>query len=118
MIQYDNATAHRARRVREFLENENVEHLDWPTLSPDMNPIENLWAEVSRRLGNMDNQPTTLQEPGWFLIACWRDIPLEPWQTWSRECHVAYVTLSWQVVDTPNIELCFLEQETYLDMSQ
>ena len=68
VIRDDNTTAHRARRVREFLENENVEHLDWPALSPDMNPIENLRAEVSRRLGNMDNQPITLQELRHALI--------------------------------------------------
>ncbi|XP_072050648.1 uronyl 2-sulfotransferase-like [Amphiura filiformis] len=40
-----------------------------------MNSIETLWAEVSYRIGYMDNQPITLQELRHALIACWRDIP-------------------------------------------
>jgi hypothetical protein len=56
--------------VTAFLENENVECLEWPA-SPDMNPIEPLWAEISRMLGNMDN-PTlrTIVEPAlkYFIL--------------------------------------------------
>lgn len=77
VYQDDNATAHRARRVVQFLDNENVERMEWPALSPDMNPIENLWADMSRMLGDMDNQPTNLAELTQAVIACWRDIPQE-----------------------------------------
>jgi len=33
VFQYDNAQAHRARRVMDFLEDENVQHMDWPAMS-------------------------------------------------------------------------------------
>ena len=36
----DNARPHRARVVTDYLETETIERMDWPSLSPDLNPIE------------------------------------------------------------------------------
>ena len=36
----DNARPHRARVVTDYLEMETIERMDWPSLSPDLNPIE------------------------------------------------------------------------------
>ena len=40
----DNAPAHRARLVQNALIQNNVMRMEWPELSPDLNPIENLWS--------------------------------------------------------------------------
>ena len=40
----DNATPHRARVALDFLNTEEIESMDWPPKSPDLNPIEPLWG--------------------------------------------------------------------------
>src|SRR5262249_442944 len=42
VFQQDNAPIHRARTTQRWFEANQVTVLDWPSLSPDLNPIENL----------------------------------------------------------------------------
>lgn len=76
VFQDDNAPAHRARTVAAFLQNQGVEQLPWPAYSPDMNPIENLWAEVTRGLNNLEHQPTNVDELRQAIIDVWAAIPV------------------------------------------
>ena len=42
MFMNDNARPHRARIVQHFLQQEAVQTIPWPAMSPDMNPIEHV----------------------------------------------------------------------------
>lgn len=46
----DNAPCHTSNYTKQWLEANDVETLEWPAKSPDLNPIENVWADVSRRV--------------------------------------------------------------------
>lgn len=40
----DNSPIHKARRSMAWFARQNVELLNWPPFSPDLNPIENVWS--------------------------------------------------------------------------
>jgi hypothetical protein len=53
-FQQDNAPPHTAYRTKSFLSELSVQHrfnlMEWPAHSPDLNPIENLWAHLKTQL--------------------------------------------------------------------
>ena len=59
----------------DFLNDNHIRTLPWPTLSPDLNPIEHLWDEFGRRVRNGLNPPETLDELRWALTQEWNNIP-------------------------------------------
>ena len=70
----DNAKPHVARISRQFLNRNNVNVLPWPAVSPDMNPIENIWDYLGKKVrarGNVNN----LRNLENALIQEWNNIP-------------------------------------------
>ena len=47
---HDNATPHTSQSTHKFLEDKNIDVLEWPPHSPECNPIEHLWAILVRRI--------------------------------------------------------------------
>lgn len=75
ILQDDNARPHRARVVNVFLEEQQVNHLDWPASSPDLNPIEHAWDVLGRRLHENHPPAVNLGQLFDFLQQEWNNIP-------------------------------------------
>ncbi|GFX94703.1 transposable element Tcb1 transposase [Trichonephila clavipes] len=70
----DNARLHRANIVDECVQSEDINRMDWPTYSPDLNPIEHVWDMLGRRIEARQPPPTYLPELWRPLLDEWCNI--------------------------------------------
>ena len=54
VLQQDRSPCHTSKAVQRHFEANNIKVMEWPGNSPDIAPIENLWAIIKSRLQNLD----------------------------------------------------------------
>ncbi len=78
IFQQDLAPAHTAKGTKSWFNDHGVTVLDWPANSPDLNPIENLWGIVRRKM--RDTRPNNADELKATVKETWASIP-------PQQCH-------------------------------
>ncbi|GFV22957.1 transposable element Tcb2 transposase [Trichonephila clavipes] len=71
----DNTPCHRTVDAEQLLESEDIERMDWPARSPDLNPIEHVWDFLGRRLAARTLPPVTIRELRLALQDEWAAMP-------------------------------------------
>lgn len=77
IFQQDNASSHTAKKVMDYLRRLEMTVLPWPPQSPDLNPIEHVWAYVKRQLSLYETAPETLEDLWERVQAIWTNIPID-----------------------------------------
>ncbi len=78
IFQQDLAPAHTAKGTKSWFNDHGVTVLDCPANLPDLNPIENLWGIVKRKL--RDTRPNNADDLKAAIKETWASIP-------SQQCH-------------------------------
>ena len=73
-LAWDQDSKHTSLLVKNFLNSRHVSRLeDWPPLSPDINPIEQIWAILKQALKAYKPKPTTPDELEEVLLYLWQE---------------------------------------------
>ncbi len=70
VFQHDNNPKHTSKMTTSLLKKLRVKVMDWPSMSPDLNPIEHLWGILKRKV----------EEPKVSNIHQLRDVVMEKWK--------------------------------------
>ena len=91
---HDGAQAHRVRATTAYLNANNVNVVDLPSKSPDLNIIENIWDDLNRRVRRTGAISITLNQLSAKILYEWNNLPqnfVQLYVTSMRRCCLAVV---------------------------
>lgn len=77
---HDNAPPHVALRTKGYLERKGITTMEWPPMSPDLNPIENIWSILQKEVYKKKKAYKNTTELWEAIKSAWHALPLETFQ--------------------------------------
>ncbi len=72
LFQHDNDPKHTSKATVGFLKKNRVKVIQWPSMSPDLNPIEHLWGILKRQVEH--HSPSSIQSLKEVILEEWKKI--------------------------------------------
>ncbi|GBO31288.1 Transposable element Tc3 transposase [Araneus ventricosus] len=79
--QHDNAPTHTSSARKNYLNSKNATVLEWPPMIPDLNPIENVWGFMSRKVYENGGQFYSVNILKASIASAWYNLEPEILQT-------------------------------------
>lgn len=77
IFQQDNCPVHTSRVVTEYFRAHNINVLDWPSKSPDLNPVENVWAMLVKTIRKANVRPRNVEGLLEVINNAWEEVTEE-----------------------------------------
>ncbi len=74
LFQHDNDPKHTSKATVGFLKKNRVKVIQWPSMSPDLNPIEHLWGILKRQVEH--HSPSSIRSLKEVILEEWKKIDL------------------------------------------
>ena len=71
IFQHDNDPKHTSDLVKGYLLDQRYEVINWPPQSSDLNPIENMWVLLKRRLNEYETAPKGIPDLSERVTEAW-----------------------------------------------
>jgi len=96
ILMQDGAKCHTAVNTKDYLSTQKIEILEnWPAQSPDLNPIENIWGWMVKKLN--EKVYKTMKELEEAIFKLWKEIPVSLVQT-----YISWLEKKYQYVKATN----------------
>jgi transposase len=77
----DNAPVHKSYETMDWMKKQKIRVVDWPSNSPDLNPIENLWSTLKSRI--QQRSPENMTQVVQYAKEEWEKLPASMLKTLS-----------------------------------
>ena len=86
IFQQDNCKIHISKKAKKLFAEQNIMLFDWPSCSPDLNPIENVWGMLAQRLYAANKRYFHLRDLAKAIHKEWHSLTQEYFDSLIDQC--------------------------------
>ncbi|OQS03934.1 hypothetical protein THRCLA_21025 [Thraustotheca clavata] len=95
LFQQNNASVHTSKYTKAFLTNMKIPTMLWTPLSPDLNPIENVWGYIAHIVYANGCQNLSKEDIEICILNAWSQVSVDPFATATTAHRTTAMYLTW-----------------------